>query len=227
MTTYLKDFIDYSKNGIAYFPIGTIEWHGNHLPIETDFLVAQKLCEEIEREISGYILPPFYLGTDKPHDVGGTTFFGMDGHLGKKLPGSLYYLDPERLYGVVTAIMNNLKRQGFKEIFIITGHAGSKHVEVLEKIAKEIPEVNFIDPYECLSDMGEIHHADEYEMSLLWACYPEEEAKSKKIEIPQDDDFVNYRGYDPREKASLETGQEMLNRMVKSCKEQIKVFLRK
>jgi creatinine amidohydrolase/Fe(II)-dependent formamide hydrolase-like protein len=42
-TTYLKEFINYATKKVAFVPVGTLEWHGNHLPIETDFLVAQKI----------------------------------------------------------------------------------------------------------------------------------------------------------------------------------------
>lgn len=49
-TTYLKEFIKHSQDGVAYIPLGTIEWHGEHLPIETDFMVAQKICELLSKK---------------------------------------------------------------------------------------------------------------------------------------------------------------------------------
>lgn len=70
-TTYLKEFIDYSKKKVVFIPIGTIEWHGNHLPVETDFLVAQKICEILSQKTKGYVLPPIYLGTSRERFIGG------------------------------------------------------------------------------------------------------------------------------------------------------------
>jgi creatinine amidohydrolase/Fe(II)-dependent formamide hydrolase-like protein len=70
-TTYLNEFIDHSKNKLVFVPMGTIEWHGNHLPVETDFLVAQKICEILSKRTKGYVLPPIYLGTSRERIVGG------------------------------------------------------------------------------------------------------------------------------------------------------------
>lgn len=219
-TTYLNNFIDYSKKGIAYFPIGTIEWHGNHLPVETDFMVAQRICELVNEQIPGYIMPPFYLGTDRGIEKDGKEFFGMNGWLGKELPGSLYWLEPEKLESIVTDIVDNLTAQGFKKIFIISGHGGSKHVEILEKVAGSKDTAYFINPFTAISTIH-VHHADEYETSVFWACYPEEESISRAINIHKDDDYINFKGYDPREKSSLETGQKLLDKMVNGCLNQI------
>jgi len=52
-TTYLNEFIDYLKKKLVFVPLGTIEWHGNHLSVETDFLVAQKICEILSQN-KGY-----------------------------------------------------------------------------------------------------------------------------------------------------------------------------
>ncbi len=218
-TTYLKEFKSFSQNKIAYVPLGTIEWHGNHLPVETDFLVAQKICEVLSKKIKGYVLPPIYLGTDRERKIGSKKLVGMNSKLGKELDGSLYYLKPTTLFLMIEGLINNLSKQGFSKIYIITGHGGSKHIEVLEKIEKKYKNVIFYNPYKNLS----IHagHADEYETSLFWACYPEEETKSRKIKINSSDDFIKYKGYDVREKASLSVGRKMLDEIIKNFSKKI------
>jgi len=219
-TTYLKDFKSYSQNKIAFVPLGTIEWHGNHLPIETDFMVAQKICEILSSKTKGYVLPPIYLGTDKTRVNGGKKFVGMNAKLGKELEGSLYYLKPHVLFQMIDCLVVSLVKQGFFKIYLITGHGGSKHVEVLKKIEKKHKNVVLFNPYKNTS----IHagHADEYETSLFWACYPEEEVKSRKMRIGKDDDFVCFKGYDPREKASLVIGRKMLNEIINNLRQAIK-----
>jgi len=197
--TSLREF---EKSKVAYVPVGTLEWHGNHLPIETDLLVAKRLCDIVSEKHSGFVLPPLYLGTDKSEG----DFRGMEKHLGKKLKGEIYFLRPELLLEVLRALMSNLN--DFEKIFVITGHAGSKQIEVLNQIDDEFKNVIFINPY---SDIKlNVNHADEYETSLLWACYPDEEVKSRKAEIKEDDDYFKWLGYDPRTKASLELGNELL-----------------
>ncbi len=145
--TYLKDFV---KKKVAYIPVGTIEWHGNHLPIETDFLVSQKICESLSEEIPGYILPPFYLGTDNSTNIDGDIYIGMNGRLKKKLDGSIYFIEPKLLRELLMRIINNLKEQGFPKIIIVSGHGGTTQTETITGIEKNVPEVAFISPYEGL-----------------------------------------------------------------------------
>lgn len=209
---YLDEFIKQSQKKIAYVPLGTIEWHGRHLPIETDFMVAQKICEIISQKVNGYVLPPIYLGTDRERIKNNKKFVGMNAKLGKELEGSLYYLKPHVLFQMIECLVNSLKRQGFGSIYLITGHGGSKHIEVLRKIEEKYKNVFLFNPYKNTT----VHagHADEFETSLLWACYPDEEVKSKGIKIDKNDDFIRFQGYDAREKASMLIGEKMLNEII-------------
>lgn len=219
MTTYLSEFEKVTKNGVAYIPLGTIEWHGSHLPIETDFLIAQKICELSAENYPGYILPPFYLGSYGSSVINGKEMRGMDRKLGKKLSGNLYFLEPFLFGKTLRALTNNLKDQGFNKIIIISGHGGENQLKVLESINDE--KVISINPYAKI----ECHHADEVETSILWACYPEEEAKAKEIKTPENDDLSNYRGYDVLAKSSLDMGKENLEIILKAIKEEVKEFL--
>lgn len=220
MKTYLKDFEKMAKKGIAYLPSGVVEWHGNHLPIETDFLTAVKLCEMLAKKVPGYILPPLYLGTDKHAVIRGKKLFGMDRHLGKKLPGNIYYLEPIQLEKLLIALGKSLKAQGFKKIFVIAGHAGSGHLNALQKAVKKLPGLYLINPYENLKTV--MLHADEFETSLLWACHPEEERNSRKMKIPSTDDCFRFYGHDVRKNASLGLGKNILKEIFGNCLKVVK-----
>lgn len=214
-SNYLTDFLETKT---AYLPLGTIEWHGNHLPLETDLMIALFLCQSISQKFPGYILPPLYLGTDKETIINNEKYIGMDGYLKKRLPGNVYYLSPNLFAEVLEKIVHNLIIQGFKKIIIISGHAGSKQIAIIEKIEKEINQVIFVNLY---NKINLISHADEYETSLLWACYPKEEEKSRSIKISNDDDFIKYIGYDPREKASIEIGLKILHQLIELSEEEV------
>jgi len=157
-------------------------------------------------------LPPIYLGTDRERQVGKQKMVGMNAKLGKELRGSLYYLKPELLFSMIQGLIDNLKKQGFGKIYLIAGHGGSKQIEILEKLENKNRNVALLNPYNELS--VDVHHADEYETALFWACYPAEEKNSRKITIGSHDDFFKYMGYDPRKKASLKLGKKMLNEIV-------------
>ncbi len=219
MATYLKDFEKMAERGIAYVPLGTLEWHGNHLPIETDFLIAARLCEEFAKKKPGYILPPIYLGTDKSKSMNGKKFCGMDWDLKKILPGNIYHLETSIFEKALSGLIKNLKEEGFEMIYLIAGHTGPGHMKALRKVSKKTKGLIVVDPYEKIkTGLG---HADEYETSLLWACHPEEEKKSRTMKISASDDFLQFQGYDPRKKASLRLGKKILKEVVENCLREI------
>lgn len=220
-TTYLEEFIKYSQNGVVYIPLGTIEWHGEHLPIETDFMVAQGICELLSKKVKGYVLPPIYLGTDKSKRIKGKYFSGMDRRLEKKLQGSVYYLKPQLFYKILVSLVQNLISQNYNKIIIVTGHGGSKQVEFLEKINENYSEVIFLNPYTNLKESYG-GHADIGELSLFWALYPEEAKKSIKRKISKNNDCFNYIGHDPRKKASLILGRKILKQVIERCLKEIR-----
>lgn len=217
-TTYLEEFEKLADNKVAYIPIGTIEWHGNYLPIETDFLIAEKICKNLSDEFSGYVLPPLYLGAYGGENIDGNEMRGMDRKLKKKLAGNLYFLESGILLKILKTLIDNLREQGFSKIIIVTGHGGSNQESVLEKIAED-EKVLIINPYAETN----IHHADEGEISVFWACFNEDEVKARSM--PKDDDLSNYYGYDPLQKSSLTLGNRYLSEMLKSAKEETRKFL--
>lgn len=199
-----------------------MEWHGNHLPIETDFLVAQKICEIMNKRVPGYILPPIYLGSGTKKKINGKWFIGMDKYLKKKLQGNIYYLEPAFFSKILFNLCNNLINQGFVKNYIVTGHGGKGQMRALNLVSKKLKNIKVINPYDVLEKKGiNVEHADENETSLFWACYPKEEAKSRKIKIKNEDDYFKYIGYDPRKKASLKQGNKILNEIINYLKSQL------
>lgn len=45
-----------------FLPAGTIEYHGEHLPLGTDTLVVLKALEEVEKRIPCVLAPPIWYG---------------------------------------------------------------------------------------------------------------------------------------------------------------------
>lgn len=114
-----------AKTPIAYLPLGTLEWHGLHLPLGSDGLQSQGLFCEMARRVGGSVLPMLFLGPDKTKDVDGTTYFGMDfwhrpeGEAPRQLPGSAYYVTDDFYFQLLDNVMAQLSRAGFK---IVIGH---------------------------------------------------------------------------------------------------------
>jgi len=47
---------------LAYLPVGSLEWHGPHMPFGTDYLTVTHLAEEAARRYGGVAFPPIYHG---------------------------------------------------------------------------------------------------------------------------------------------------------------------
>ena len=50
---------------VAYLPLGTLEWHGEHLPLGSDAIQSESLMIECARRFGGIVLPPIHLGPDQ------------------------------------------------------------------------------------------------------------------------------------------------------------------
>ena len=52
---------------LAYLPVGTLEWHGAHMPFGTDYMTAMHFAEQLARRIGGVVFPPLYYGDVRYH----------------------------------------------------------------------------------------------------------------------------------------------------------------
>ena len=59
------------KAPIAYLPLGTLEWHGAHLPLGSDSLQSQAFFIKLARLAGGIVLPPLFLGPDEAKEIDG------------------------------------------------------------------------------------------------------------------------------------------------------------
>ena len=63
---------------IAYLPLGTLEWHGEHLPLGSDGLQSQGFFMQLAERVGGVVLPMLFLGPDLRLPKGGFDYYGMD-----------------------------------------------------------------------------------------------------------------------------------------------------
>lgn len=47
---------------LAYLPVGSLEWHGPHMPFGTDYFTVTHLSEEAARRFGGVVFPPIFYG---------------------------------------------------------------------------------------------------------------------------------------------------------------------
>jgi len=119
-----------ARRPIAYLPLGTLEWHGEHLPLGADAIQSEGLLIECARRFGGIVLPPIHLGPDRAKPAGeGLMLVGMDYANSttppRRLDGSCYWTSQGLHLQIVDAILEQLKRAGFRAVFA-DGHGPSR-----------------------------------------------------------------------------------------------------
>lgn len=202
---------------IAYLPLGTLEWHGAHLPLGSDGLQSQGFFVELARRAGGVVLPMLFVGPDMRQEHEGRDYYGMDilsypNAAPQQLPGSAYWVDQEFFEQLLDRIVRQLVRVGF---CIIVGHGHGPSVCAF--IGKKIEwEAEFgIKVFICWREdesdgLGiQTDHAAANETSLVMALRPE------LVEMANLDPDPNVAplgvgGDDPRVHASPERGRNAI-----------------
>ena len=166
---------------VAFLPLGTVEWHGEHNALGLDALKAHALCVMAARLAGGGIVhPPLYGGMgglDKPATVILEGEYTWDNHV---------------LRPFLERLCMEFHRLGFKAIVILTGHYGHNQQIVVREAAVRMSErlripVFGLPEYFLAQDAGYLgDHAGIGESSLLLYLYPELSAMDR---IGDDPDY--------------------------------------
>ena len=165
---------------VAYLPLGTLEWHGEHLPLGTDAIISEGLMAICARQIGGIVMPLLFLGPDRSRSLDdGVTLYGMDyaeqTNPPRALTGSCYWVPEHFFVSLIDAILGQLKRAGFRGVFA-DGHGPSRDSWIENLAAREarFGMKLFAAP---VRDGGEWRiqrdHAARNETSLVMALRPE------------------------------------------------------
>jgi len=97
------------KSDAILIPVGSLENHGLHLPLGTDFLIPDEIARLIGEQSSILIAPTVNYGaTDDLAGFPGTVSIGTEG-----------------LIALLKAICDQLYRHGFRHFLILNGHGGN------------------------------------------------------------------------------------------------------
>ena len=93
---------------IAIIPVGSLEQHGPHLPVMTDWAIAAELGQRVAEKMGAFLVPAIPVSTCREQ-------------MGKK--GSVW-MEPVTFYQMMTDMIMSLKLQGFKKVGILQCHGG-------------------------------------------------------------------------------------------------------
>jgi creatinine amidohydrolase len=95
---------------VILVPVGAIEQHGPHLPIDTDNVAIETICEQAARASDVILLaPPIHYGFNEHN---------MD------FPGTIN-IDPEHFTHYATDVGLSFAHQGFRNIIFANGHGSN------------------------------------------------------------------------------------------------------
>jgi creatinine amidohydrolase len=156
-----------AARSLVYLPLGTIEWHGEHLPVGLDALTAHGVCLNAAARTGGIVYPPLHFGTGGGHGDYPWTVMTDDSVITSLLGRALLRLQQ---FGVRTAVL-------------FTGHFADEQIAMIKRIAAEWNAANNTanNSMRVLAlSMNEVtpspiapDHAGIFETTLLHALWPE------------------------------------------------------
>lgn len=212
---------------LAIIPVGSIEQHGPHLPVMTDWAIASELGKRVAEKMGAFLVPALPISTCREH-------------MGKK--GSVW-MEPTTFYQMMTDIIMSLKLQGFKKVGILQCHGGIFAMTPLVRDlnAKNNPELmvavvdsGIFDSILLQEGIVESHelHAGEGETSEMLAIAPDSVHMEKAVDYVPDVPraYLSYGSifrassigvWGEPTKATAEKGKKILQRSVELTIEEL------
>jgi creatinine amidohydrolase len=104
---------------IAYLPLGSLEFHGPHLPIGLDALTARGVCLAAAERTGGIVLPVLHHATGGEHT---------------DYPWTIMSRSAEPIETLLVGTLRRLEEMGVRRAVILSGHFASEQRDLLERI---------------------------------------------------------------------------------------------
>lgn len=105
---------------VAYLPLGSLEFHGPHLPIGLDALTAHGVCVATAERTGGIVLPPIYSGTGGGHT---------------EYPWTIMMSSAAVIRGLIDETLQGLERFGVRHTVLFTGHFADEQLALVDDVA--------------------------------------------------------------------------------------------
>jgi creatinine amidohydrolase len=173
-----------TRVGLVILPIAPLEWHGPHMAMGTDNLLAHAFARRLASELRCPYYPPLFIGTERERDPEMLRSIGFRGdeHIeGMDWPtnsvASAYFREEVFALVVRDALNILFGTMRFPKVLIVNGHGAANQSAALTRLCNEYnaagARVMWVYPGFPRSLLaGSIAHAGAEECSMLEATWP-------------------------------------------------------
>ena len=97
---------------VIFLPVGALEQHGPHLPMNCDEVIPREISEGVARNINGLVAPSLFYGYKSQPRTGG----------GNHFPGTTS-LSAEAMIASIRDVITEFARHGARRIVLMDGHS--------------------------------------------------------------------------------------------------------
>lgn len=97
---------------VIFLPVGAVEQHGPHLPMNCDEVIPREISEEVARNVEGLVAPSLFYGYKSQPRTGG----------GNHFPGTTS-LSAEAMIASVRDVIGEFARHGARRMVLMDGHS--------------------------------------------------------------------------------------------------------
>lgn len=172
---------------VLLLPLGAVEPHGPHAPLNTDPIISSGMCERAAQALAAD--PDVHALMLPPVDYGVTRFAGA-------FPGGVH-IGPGTLLALITDIGSALIRQGLRNLVLVNNHFEPEHLDTVRRAATALAELpgarighlDLVRRHNAEQLTKEFRsgscHAGRYETSLVLAERPELVDEALMRELPR------------------------------------------
>lgn len=109
-----------SAASVVYLPLGSLEFHGPHLPIGLDALTAYGLCLRAAAAGGGIVLPTVHQAVGGEHS---------------RYPWTVMSDAPEAIETLLTETLSRLSDFGVRRVVLLSGHFADEQRDLITRVA--------------------------------------------------------------------------------------------
>ena len=109
-----------AERSVVYLPLGTIEWHCEHLPVGLDAFTAHGVCLRAAALDGGIVYPPLHYGTGGGHG---------------RYPWTVMMPGATEIEGLLRHTLERLEAFGVRLVVLFTGHFADEQIAMIKAIA--------------------------------------------------------------------------------------------